>query len=43
MRFMPLLTTAPTDAFAGWIELAIRAIEGLAVAAVIMIAIPRDG
>ena len=32
MRFMPVLTTAPTDAFVGWIEFAIRAIEGLAVA-----------
>jgi len=32
MRFMPFLTTAPSDAFAGWIEIAIRAIEGLAVA-----------
>jgi uncharacterized membrane protein len=32
MHFMSFLTTAPTDAFAGWIEIAIRAIEGLAVA-----------
>ena len=32
MRFMSFLTTAPTDAFTGWIEFAIRAIEGLAVA-----------
>jgi len=32
MRFMPFLTTAPTDGFTGWIEFAIRAIEGLAVA-----------
>ena len=32
MSFMPLPTSASTDAFAGWIEIAIRAIEGLAVA-----------
>jgi len=32
MRFMPFLTSASTDAFVGWIEFAIGAIEGLAVA-----------
>jgi uncharacterized membrane protein len=32
MRFMPLLISPPTAAFVGWIEFAIRAIEGLAVA-----------
>ena len=30
LRLLP--ASAPTDAFAGWIEFAIRAIEGLAVA-----------
>jgi uncharacterized membrane protein len=32
MSFMLLPASAPTGPFAGWIELAIRAIEGLAVA-----------
>jgi uncharacterized membrane protein len=32
MRFMPLPISPPTDAFGGWIEIAIRGIEGLAVA-----------
>jgi uncharacterized membrane protein len=32
MRFMPLPISPPTDAFVGWIEIAIRGIEGLAVA-----------
>ena len=32
MSFMPLPISPPTDVFVGWIEFAIRAIEGLAVA-----------
>jgi uncharacterized membrane protein len=32
MSFMLSTTSAPTGAFAGWIEFAVRAIEGLAVA-----------
>jgi len=35
MRVIPLLTPVPTDAFAEWIQLAIRAIEGLAVAIIV--------
>ena len=36
MRFAQLPTSAPTGAFAGWIELAIRAIEVLAVAIIVV-------
>jgi len=36
MRFMPFPTSAPNDVFAGWIEIAIRAIEGLAVAIIVI-------
>src|SRR5512137_958367 len=32
MHFMPIPASLPSDAFVGWIEIAIRAIEGLAVA-----------
>jgi uncharacterized membrane protein len=32
MHFMRIPASAPTDVFVGWIEFAIRAIEGLAVA-----------